>query len=692
MKWQFTIWPALLVTAVAAAQEQQTVSPVYEQQLENQAERQEGITEDDTRWQQLEFLQKHPLNVNEANEDELKALHLLSDLQISNFLRYRNMLGPLVDVYELQAIPTWDVSIIKQLLPFITVSNQSFSIEKMGRRFGKGEHTLLLRAAEATGQSPDDSKTSGNYLGSPFAVSFRYKYNYKNLLQYGITGDKDAGEQFLKGAQSTGFDFYSFHLFVRKLGIIQSLALGDFTVHMGQGLIQWQGMAFKKSADVLNIKRQAPVLQPYNSTGEYNFHRGIGITLQKDHIECTLFGSLRKLSANLVTDSVTGSAWVSSLLTSGYNRSATEISHRNNQECITTGGALKIFNTRAHIGINAVVYSLSKPLMPSGEPYDKFSINGSQWSNYSVDYGYTISNLHLFGEVAVDKLYNHALIQGILASLDPKVDLAVVYRNISPQYQSMFSNAFTENSFPVNENGCYAGLSVRPVAGWKLDVYADVFRFPWLKYQVNAPSNGREYLAQLSYTPNKYVEVYSRFRYENKQANVTDSSIALQPVLEVPRLNWRTQISYRLSNAVTLRSRVETVWYAHTLARQKETGFLFFTDVHVKPSFKPFSFNGRVLYVETDSYNSRIYAWENTVSYNFSVPAFFGKAFRYVVNVNYSLKKRGGRMGYKNTGCLLSFSFAQSVYPFKAVTGRSYAVVDADKRTTMRLQIIFSVR
>jgi hypothetical protein len=298
----------------------------------------------------------------------------------------------------------------------------------------------------------------------------------------------------------------------------------------------------------------------------------------------------------------------------------------------------------------------------------------------------------LFGEVAVDKLYNHAMIQGILASLDPKVDIAVVYRNISPRYQSMFTNAFTENSFPVNENGCYAGITIRPVAAWKLDVYADVFRFPWLKYQVNAPSNGREYLVQLSYTPNKYVEVYSRFRYENKQGNVTDSSVALRPVLEIPRLNWRTQISYRLSNAVTLRSRVETMWYAHILAQQKETGFLFFTDVHVKPSFKPFSFNGRLLYVETDSYNSRIYAWENTVLYNFSIPAFFGKAFRYVINVNYSLNKRSSRLLHRNNSCLLSFSFAQSVYPFKTVTGRQYAVIDADNRTTMRLQIIFSVR
>src|SRR4051794_18718039 len=113
MKWRFTIL-CLLTASVSTAQEQPAGSPVYEQQIENQAERQEGITEDDTQWQQLAYLRKHPLNLNEANEDALKELHILTDLQISNFLSYRTLLGPLLNVYELQAIPSWNIVTIKQ--------------------------------------------------------------------------------------------------------------------------------------------------------------------------------------------------------------------------------------------------------------------------------------------------------------------------------------------------------------------------------------------------------------------------------------------------------------------------------------------------------------------------------------------------------------------------------------------------
>ena len=68
----------------------------------------------------------------------------------------------------------------------------------------------------------DSSKAKNFYPGSPQKILVRYKYIFKNLLQYGVTAEKDAGEQFFKGGQKTGFDFYSAHFFVRNLGIIKS--------------------------------------------------------------------------------------------------------------------------------------------------------------------------------------------------------------------------------------------------------------------------------------------------------------------------------------------------------------------------------------------------------------------------------------------------------------------------------------
>ncbi|MCS3796018.1 ComEA family DNA-binding protein [Niastella sp. OAS944] len=671
MKWPLVIW--LIGQGIIVVAQERPAEPVNEQQLEMQAEREEGVADDDTQWQQLLYLQKHPLNLNAVTENELKTLRLLSDLQISNFLLYRKQLGALLNIYELQAIPGWDVYTIKQLLPYVTVSDAKSIVERLGERLQHGEQTALLRFATTVSNDEEDKKATENYLGHPSAVLFRYKYNYKNLMQYGITGDKDAGEQFFKGAQKNGFDFYSFHFFARKLGIVQSLAIGDFAVGFGQGLIQWQGLAFKKSAEVLAIKRQGPALLPYNSAGEYNFHRGVGVTLQKNAFQCTVFASARKLSANLVSDSI------SSIQTVGYYRTVAELNDRYNVQCITAGGSVKVSNNRSHIAINTVQYNLSNPLQPADEPYDRYAISGRTWSNYSFDYSYTVRNMHVYGEVAVDKLYNKAMVHGLLASLDPRVDLAVVYRNISSRYQSLFSNAFTENRLPVNENGLYAGLSIRPVHGWRLQVYADVFKFPWLKYKVNAPSGGQEYLVQLEYTQNKYVTMYTRLRHEAKEDGMGDI---------VKRLNWRTHINYRLNKMVELRSRVETVWYGSE-STKKETGFLLYTDVFVKPPMKPFFFNARLQYVETGGYNSRIYAWENTVMYNFSIPAQFNKSLRYILNVNCWLTRLFSKQQKSRLNCLLAFSFAQSVHPFKAAVEASENAVEAYNSSNIKMQLIF---
>src|SRR6185503_7534020 len=306
----------------------------------------------------------------------------------------------------------------------------------------------------------DETITGTKYLGGPQKLFFRYRYQYKDLLRYGIVGDKDAGEEFFKGAQNKGFDFYSFHLFARKIGSIQALALGDFTVNMGQGLIQWQSLAFRKSVEVLGLKRQSTVLRPYNSAGEFNFHRGVGITIQKQKFEITGFVSYRKLSANFVADTVSNEEFITSFLNSGYHRTKNEISDRNKLGQFAFGGNIKYKNSNWHAGINAINFNFSSPVQKRQEPYNLYAISGNSWNNYSIDYSYTHRNLHFFGEAAVDKTFSKAFLNGLLISVDPGVDISFLHRKIDPQYQAINGNAFTENTYPTNENGLFAGISI----------------------------------------------------------------------------------------------------------------------------------------------------------------------------------------------------------------------------------------
>ena len=403
----------LLITRLSLFTALGQESPVstIEQQLENLTDVDQAETEDDSYHQQWERFRRNPLNLNTADENDLRELKILSGLQIANLISYRKLVGKFISIYELQAVPSWDTQIIKKLLPFITVAESIDLPEIFKTRFKVGEHTLSFRYSEVLEKSAGFEKTSTGtkYLGSPPKLFLRYRYQDKNLLQYGIVGDKDAGEQFFKGAQKYGFDFYSFHFFARKIGSVQALALGDFTVNMGQGLIQWQSLAFRKVWIYLN-KKTITVLRPYNSAGEFSFHRGAGITVQKGKFEATGFISYRKLSANFAADTVSNEEYITSFLNSGYHRTESEVAGRHKLGQLALGGNIKYKSSNWQAGFNAIYFDFSSPVVKRQEPYNLYAISGNNWSNYSIDYSYTHRNLHFFGEAAVDKNFSKAFL------------------------------------------------------------------------------------------------------------------------------------------------------------------------------------------------------------------------------------------------------------------------------------------
>ena len=81
-----------------------------EQQLENLTDVDQAETEDDSYLQQLERFRRNPLNMNTADENDLRELKILSGLQIANFISYRKLFGKFISIYELQAVPAWDVN------------------------------------------------------------------------------------------------------------------------------------------------------------------------------------------------------------------------------------------------------------------------------------------------------------------------------------------------------------------------------------------------------------------------------------------------------------------------------------------------------------------------------------------------------------------------------------------------------
>jgi hypothetical protein len=655
----------ILFSVIAAGQE---LPPITQQQLENLADATENELDDDQQLQQLDFLKEHPLDINAVTDRELQSLGFISALQIEKFLQYRKALGKFIDIHELQSIPCWDLVTTRKTLPFFTVGSLFTVKEKFLTRF-KGDQAILFRISRSIEAAEEyDTSRSNHYLGDRNHLFLRYRYQYKNLLYFGLNADKDPGEQFFRGAQSNGFDFYSIHFFARELGVIKALAVGDFTVNLGQGLIEWQSMGFGKSSDALGIKRQGPVLMPYRSAGEFNFNRGLGITIGKKNFESTVFASRKKISGN-INDSV---EVFSSMQTSGYHRSASEIEDRNKINLSSFGGSMEYRAGAFKIAFNSVVHHFDIPLAKSDLPYKLFSLSGSESINAGIDYSYTFHNLHLFGELAGDRNLNPAFLGGVILSPDPAIDLSFLYRNISAKYTSLFGNAFTESTTPSDENGLYLGASIRPGASWQLNAYADFFKFPWLRYRINAPVSGYDYLVQLAYQVNKKSSIYLRYRNKNKPINEN------QPVMQSPvdqvRQSIRFHFSSELARGVAFHGRWEML-EVNTGGGKSEEGFLGFIEASCSRS--RFQTDLRLQYFETPGYDSRIYAYETDLPTAVSIPAFYDKGLHYYINLEFRIDKR----------LKLWMRWNQSIFLQNAAFVRETSESQSGKNSEIKLQV-----
>jgi hypothetical protein len=669
---------------------QDSEMPAYHStQLEALAEKKDGDPTDDSDELDLESYVSHPLNLNMAKEEDLIQLHLLQTMQIKNFLIYRNLLGPLLTIHELQAIPGFDLETIHRLLPYIVIRKDESLYSALRERWKGGDESFLMRTARVLEKSKGFEKQSDSgksyYEGSAMKVFIRYIYNYKNLLAFGFTGEKDAGEPFFRGAQRYGFDFYSFHFFLQRAGIVRALAIGDFAVNLGQGLIQWQSIAFTKSAQSLAIKREASCLKPYHSAGEFNFHRGVGISLEKGRWQSSFFVSSQKISTTSQSDSSGSNDLFSSFQRSGYHRTPAEIADRNNSQQFSAGMNLRYSSNRFMMGVNWIHFQFSRSFEKRGDLYNLYSLRGTRLTDFSLDYNYTGANFHLFGELAFDQWKHIALLQGALISLRENLDLSFLYRNISQGFQSLYSDAFTENSFPNNERGLYSGLLFRPATGLQMSLYYDVFDFPWLKYRVDAPSSGRDLLIQIIYQPDKNWRSDFIYKNESKEINGGVSEGGTHSISKPILKHWRIETDYSLSRVLDFIGMMEFVRMDTSSFSRSQQGFLGMAGVHIRKS--PISGSISVTVFETEGYDTRVYLNEPDLQYSFSLPAYYGKGIHYNINLDKDISRLVPYRG-RHFHLSVALNWGQTFYPGMTAIGSGLDQIPGNRRTIIKAQLL----
>ena len=603
--------------------------------------------------EQLNFFFDNPINLNTTNGEELEDLNLLTEVQINDLLLHRKAFGNFISIYELQSLEYWDLNIIQLVFPFVRINDKLDNLHitlKEALKQGKFEQffrvqPMVEKKAGYTNVSDSIKKSSNNYYyGNGDRYYTRFRYTYKTNISVGYTCEKDAGEQFFHGVQKNGFDFYSAHAFFKGGKYIRAAVIGDYQVQIGQGINLWSSYAFGKTADIATIKKNALPIKPYTSVDESRFLRGAAIDLSYKKINLLLFGSKKKVDATSIADSsYSDLEYISTLDLSGLHRTNSEIAKMNGLTEFLTGANLRYSNSSLKLGSAVVFQGYDRPYVKSISYYNQFDFRGKTNLSVSGDYNYTFRNINFFGEVS--KIINPevknglAMIHGAMISIDSRASLGILYRNYSRDYQTFYNAGFSEGSNTQNEKGLYVGLKLRLNSKWSMNSYADLFQFPWMKYLVDAPSFGHEFLIQPIYKPNKIFELYGRFRQQMRQQNSRDSDGTITEIENVIQRSYRFNLSYTVSEFFTLKSRIEYVTI-HRLSNTPEEGLLMTQDFIFRPKSLPFDLAFRYALFDTDSYDTRIYSFENNALYAFAVPAYYYQGSRAYFLLRYSFLRK----------------------------------------------------
>jgi len=571
-----------------------------------------------------------PLDINKAGRDELSSLYILSPIQINNFLKHRQENGFIISLYELQAIPEFDAVTIHKLLPFIIIKDP-LSANNLLKRMVKSENTFLLLRYERTLEEKNgyikDSTGGSSYAGSADKYYLRFKNSRSRDFSYGITMEKDPGEiiAWSPSKNQYGTDYFSWHFTLYNRKKIKAISIGDYQLQFGQGLVLASGFNIGKGAEtILTTKRNNLGIRPYTSAMESGYFRGAAITYSIGQFDVTQFYSNKNIDGNVSIESESLKTF--NIVNTGYHRTEKEI---NTKQLINEKifGSNIIFNNKNkafHSGATFVDTQYDISLATTEDIYNQFEFSGTHNYTMGIDLSYSWQNFIFFGEAATSKNKGKGIITGFLSSLSSKAELSMVYRNYGKNFQTIYGNAFGENTRPVNEQGFYSAIKIKPFSQLTLSAYFDKFSFPWLKYMVDAPSEGYEYLTRLTYKPSKTISLYIQYREEKKEKNQSDNHTNIDFIVPSLKRNYLLNMDYVSSEFLSLRSRVQFSNYRQS--NSPTFGYAIMQDINL--NFGKIKFSSRFALFETDDYDNRQYTDEKDVLYSFSLPAYYGKGIR----------------------------------------------------------------
>ena len=425
--------------------------------------------------EELLSIAENPMDLNKVTGEDLSRLMFLSDEQIDAILMHQYKYG-FREVYELQLIDCLKDYEIRNLLPFVEVKGDRLEIKGKDLYFREvfhyAKHEMTLRV---------DARNMEDFVGDPMYGKLRYRFNYQNRVQAGVTIDRATGVPWEKIN-------YGGYIQLKDVGPMKTVVAGNYQANFGYGLVVGSPFKRGKSAYIQSTATTDDGLKKFSSVGDsYNYFHGVGATARVKWADLSAFYSLRQGKED---------AW----------------NHVVGANATARWRKLKV-------GVTGIEEFKGDRLKVKG--------NGAMGANVRYNWG----KVDVWGEVAAShtEQWGWGTIMGVRVNPISDLNLLAIYRYYSPEYENIYANALSSKTRVYNEHGGYVGVEYNRLRNWQLSIFGDVWK------------EGYETMAQADFLSPKDYTMHMRLRAKRKN-EIDTYSARWNGVWELGEWKLKTQV------------------------------------------------------------------------------------------------------------------------------------------------------